>query len=1256
MPCTVTYNGKEYSEAEFFAFLANGELMNLIDKGLYIPKGDLAAKIDAQKKAEIENQIADLQKEYDKIDAEYTKAKQSYDKASKESQVNIFGKSEQDTKLFKPDLSQMNKRLKDIDNKREAAKKELDEAKAKLSSFQSIKQTRIPSGTMASTSKGGTLTDLKKQATQVAKPYKNAYDAVRAALKELGVPFAEGYLSGKVRGVYKILPKKVRVHSSWQIGTVTHEVAHWISDKFGIGKAIRSNDAVSSTNPNAAKNKQIRKELTKIYTEFYPNAKSTHSLEKRVEEGIAVLLENYLYDPDLIESEYPVLVNEFIKPTGLYYNPKFTETLDKMNEIIEQYSSLAPEDKIGERIADRTKKVMQEDPKQFTWSQWTAYQTANMAEPLSRIDKQYGAGLTNESSEIAYRRWQTRGHIIATWVKGDQHAMTLDKDGNWKPLKYNMKDLAKAIKGQEKEFDYYLVARRAVGDVNYLHDLENELAAKMQSFDPDTATKEEVAEIEKLNQQIAKQIGIIEGDNFDIQEATATINKYEAQFKKAEAIYDYINSEALKFANITGRLSDEKLASYNQNKSYASFNRITYDDMINDKPLASGGGQKSNITAFKTRTGSLKQIVPPVYSQMFYITEVINKGMQNMIWSKLADMAKSDEFIARDYFEPMETKIAIDEKTGAVTYPQLNDNKLVPVWTNGKPTFYLASPPLVAMAETMKPQEIHAAIHFAKKFSGLFSRMTTSAFPLFPLINLPVDTISAWMNTKTGFKPILSQASSLLDMGDYAFGKMISNIEPLAKWYESVRSKKIGTLPKDDLKLFERYLALGGSTQTLAGYYDMTPDEMVQAIREDSKVKRILKNLDKYTIGLLEIPSNTSEYLTRFAEFKRAKEKGYSDDVAMYMASEVSVPFIQQGQLGGKAGREFVRTIPYFNASLQVMAKFLKTAKDNPKQVALVAGSIMALQVASALLAVGGDDEETELLASMEPEDLTKFIFIPNSLFGGKGLTKIRVPEQIGWVGSLVIMGLLEHRKQIKYNASQYVRSITTQVPRQFNILQPEQAMFSWMPQVVKPSVEVITNKRSYPELRPIVPAYLEKRLPQFQTNRYTSKTAEFFGDLTGTSPIKIDYFIKSQFGKIPAAAIDFVETEVSGKESRTSIPLTQVQMENMQLRGRLFNDFYKNATYWKKFKDSNRQILESGNYSNASRLALISSANQFEIVENIISKLSDKVREGTDIPDRLRIQLKETIEELNSQKEPYKVSNKVSSLNEQVIIFTGYN
>lgn len=1250
MPCIVTYNGKEYSEAEFFAFLAKGELDNLIKAGLYKPTGALAEKVDKQAKAELETEVKQLEKAYNEADSRYQKAKQSFDKASKESQINLMGESEGDTKLFKPDLSQMNKKVKELLEQRDKAKQDFEKAQKRLSDYDSVKQAKLPTGGYASTAKGGTLTDLKKQANQVQKPYMNAFDAVKQALKEIGVPIAEGYLPKSVRGLYKTKPKKVRVHSLWQIGTVTHEVAHWISDKFGIGAAIRNDSAIAGTNPDAAFNKKVREELSKIYLKYYPKSKPDDSLEKTIEEGIAVLLQQYFYDPDLISREYPFLVDTFISPTGKYYNTKFTETLEKTNKIVSDYSDLSDGDKIGARTADRSKRIMQEDKKGFTWAQWIEFQMATRSLPLRMIDKMYGSGLTDESAEIAYRRWQTRGHIAATWITGSQTPMTVDKNGNWRKLKYSMKDLANVIKGKEKEFDYYLISRRVVGDVNYLHELQNELADLMQSFDPDTATKEEIEEIEALNQKINKQTKLIEKDNFDIQAATNFLNEYDKQFEIASEIYDYINTEVARFAYETGRLSKEKFESYEKNPSYAAFRRITEDDFATDMPMTSGGGQQSQVSSFKTRTGSMKQIISPVYSQMFYISEVINKGMQNQVWSKLAEIAENDEFVAKNYFEPMATEEATNKDTGMISYPQMNDKNLVPVWKNGKPTFYKANKPLLAMAETMRPQELHTALYLAKYATNIFSRLTTSANPLFPLVNLPVDTISAWMNTKAGFKPVVSQAKSLVDLGKFAFEEFFGKIENVSKWYDRIRAKPIKSLSKEDQSLFAKYLALGGSTQTLSGYYEMSPDEMIAAIRGDSKLKRAVKNIDTFTLGILEFPSNTSEYLTRFAEFKRAKEKGFSDDVAMYMASEVSVPFIQQGYFGGKFGQEFVRTIPYMNASIQVMAKFIKTSKENPAQVALVGGAIAALTISMALMTMAlSDDDDIRALASQEPEDLSKFIYIPNAIGGGKGFTKIRVPEQIGWIGAVSTMAIMQQHQNIKYNMGDYRRAVTAQVPRQFNVFEPTQALLSLQPQIVRPTYEVITNTRAYPTIRNIVPDFMRKKLPEYQYDEYTSETAKFIGKYMNASPKLVDYFIKSQFGKVPSAAIDIMESIYFDRERKTAKSLTQIESKEFITRGRNMEEFYKNLTYWRQVKGSKKNILEPQDYSEEDKIHLLQSAYQYEIMENIVSDIHDMTKDGVAIPESIQKKLFSVIQDINEAEKPYIIADKIEALSSSV-------
>ena len=112
----------------------------------------------------------------------------------------------------------------------------------------------------------------------------------------------------------------------------------------------------------------------------------------------------------------------------------------------------------------------------------------------------------------------------------------------------------------------------------------------------------------------------------------------------------------------------------------------------------------------------------------------------------------------------------------------------------------------------------------------------------------------------------------------------------------------------------------------------------------------VLNNIIDFPLSILEMPSNASEYMTRFAEFKRAKDQGYSDDVAMYMAAHVSVPFIQSGTYGGQVGRTTVRAVPYFHAGIQVLAKFVQTAKNDPIRTATIGAALIAMKISQTLL------------------------------------------------------------------------------------------------------------------------------------------------------------------------------------------------------------------------------------------------------------------------------------------------------------------
>lgn len=1199
--------------------MAKGEFEKELDKGIE----DAEAELKAAKKA-LNDKIAEFDKE----------AKDLFPDEKRKGEIFAKGAvSEEDVQ----------KALKPYKDRVEVAQKELDELTSprmrEVAKQEDTKQVKIkgPGDGLGSRGVKPTIDNMISSKTTSSEPF-NYHQRVKMILEKIGVPVAEKNLSKRFLGLFKHRSHNVRVQSLFDIFTASHETAHYISKEFSVGKKLRDKWAVDKTNPEKTLNRELRKALTDIYVEYYPGASKEHSLYLRVEEGIAVLTERYLFDPTDISNRYGILVDNFLKPTGKYYHPKFTELLDEMNNFVKDYSGLSPEEKMGSRIA-RGEEVLKQD-NGFDAQQKVIFESVYVGEPLRRMDAIANAGLTDASAEIAHFRWLDRKAIVSNWVEGKGHAMTIDKNGNWVPIKASVNEYLNMIEGKEKEFDAYLVSRRAVGDVDYMNKLANELSQFLAAQDPDLPlSKEDADYVQELKDKLQRQQEIIANDQFDIQTATAVVNKYEGQFKKAVEVFDKLNNAVVDFAERTGLLTPEKAQEYKENETYASFQRLIYDDLIGDIPQ--GGNAQSTVSAFLGRKGSTLQIKSPVASQILLINETLSKGLQNQIWQRIAKLGDKEIEIARR-FEKMETVRAVDP-SGKISYPQDRDPKLIKVWNKGKRAYYKAAPELLAFAETMTPQQFETFTYMLRYASGVFSRLTTTANPLFPLVNVPVDTISAWMNTKTGFVPVWDQIKTLKDMGQYAVD-YITHIEKVAKWYEKIKGVKIKDLQQEDLKMFDKYLALGGNRQTQASYYDITPEELITQTKGGTVARKIVKTFDDYTLGLLEIPSNFSEYMTRFAEFKRAKEQGYSDDVAMYLASQVSVPFQQTGKWGGQFGQSYIKAIPYFNATMQVGAKFLRTAKENPGKVGMVSGALLSTATGMAIASMAyADKDDQRLLAEQSPQELSKYIYLPNKMFGGKGFTRIRIPEQLGAITGMAYMAIIQGYGKTKYNMSDYIAAGTVGVPNQFNLTNPEQLPWAWTPQMIKPSLELTAGVRTYPELAPIVPVGLEDKIPEYQYTQYTSETAKLAGKLLGMSPMKIDHFAKEQFGQAPSILLNWGEAALTDKKLGGNNRLIK-QEKDYVLRGRSYNDFYKYLGYWTKQNRSIKDMIAGKDRSLMELINIKNNYTNFNDMKDILSELR-KVAKTREIPEPVKDLTFETLKSLNYGNNPLEARKKIDLL-----------
>lgn len=83
------------------------------------------------------------------------------------------------------------------------------------------------------------------------------------------------------------------------------------------------------------------------------------------------------------------------------------------------------------------------------------------------------------------------------------------------------------------------------------------------------------------------------------------------------------------------------------------------------------------------------------------------------------------------------------------------------------------------------------------------------------------------------------------------------------------------------MKLWEKYMTLGGDRQTLAAFHDVSLEEVDKILQGESKYRKYTKWInpkiykDLTPFDILQMPSNMSEFASRFSEFARAKEKVY---------------------------------------------------------------------------------------------------------------------------------------------------------------------------------------------------------------------------------------------------------------------------------------------------------------------------------------------------------------------------------------------
>ena len=921
------------------------------------------------------------------------------------------------------------------------------------------------------------------------------FEETKKIAKKYAHIIGEKYVPKKFLGIQWGDTKNIFVKALNDIGTTTHEVVHYIDGKKGIFKKVMEVTGYSKAgNPiYSPATRQLRKELTEAYLEFYPNAKKTHKLVIRVKEGLATFIENYIAQPTATRKKYPLLYKEFLQG-GKYFDPLLPAMVKDAQALVGAYQKLDPLKKVGSKVLSDDQPIIRDSF--LTFPEKVITEIADIVYPIEKLGKMAGLQWTARDPSLWTRVYNNVSGIVNRNINTNKGFTHFKNEELVKLYDYNWQTLVENLKKDKliDDFSYWLVARREHFAYKQLDELRVEARkASERISELGDLIKRSPAAMKEYKEQLKPKIddlrrlsSILAKDGFSRPVIDEAYNKYKDQFIEQAKKFDNLVRADLDFVKDSGMVSQNTYDEFIKNEGYATFKRDVYNEVIGEAgEISSISRVSKKVSSLKGRTGSQLTIINPIYSSIKNHSEIMRKGLKQIVLNKVYNLRKTFPEIMQKI--PL---VKVPRPEGGFDYPQDRDPNILMAMENGQRKPLLASKEIMTVInELLTFKNVHIFERLVVKAARMFTKGTTGLYPPFAIQNFFVDQVTASAQTMTKYKPVISQLNIL---------------------YKQLRGHS------KNAEYLQEYLMLGGQRHTFVGWLDMTPNEFFTAITKEKTALKKAGDLLERGTEILAIPAQYSEILTRAVEYINSRNAGEHQIVALEKAGRVSAPFHHIGRWGGGSiGKTTIKSIPYFNASLEVLAQFSRTM-NNPKTRRRATFVIFALTAAMAggfaSLLLMGTKRQRELYKDIHPRELSHYIFFPSP--DGKTLLRFRIPEQMGAFGTLINMALSDVFLGAQYKKKEYLDAATAWVPDQFNITDPVRVFFSWMPHLIGVTTEVLMNKRTYPKVMPIEGMSMERHEKQFRIHRNTGWLAKYIGKHLELSPIKIDYLIEGYLGR----------------------------------------------------------------------------------------------------------------------------------------------
>jgi hypothetical protein len=991
--------------------------------------------------------------------------------------------------------------------------------------------------------------------------------------KNLGVTIRTGRLNAdeSVKGYFKVKPEVIRSRQHGDIQVISHEIGHSLDKQFNLSSGAFDNELLTLGANTSGKD---------------------YTPEQVRNEGLAEFIRLFLTDPDKAIQQAPLFSKHFDEVLPKKTKNSLLRTQEDIDRWIEQGPALRSRGKINftgkepETASEKIDKVYSQFIDKF--------------DRLKKVEKQI-TGKLNDAAHSLYKK--------ARLSVGAPKKAELILNEKLKPIfkgieneGISMKDIsqyAKDVHAQELETMGEKVALQAGEELNLLSQSAKELDTDslLKAID-DFQTQYEVELDEGQVTLLAKgeELELNEDQLFQIAEANriesgVTKEEMEATIRelgtpKMQEIQQKLvayNNDLLDMLVEGQILTKEAVEAMRQKyPNYVPFFRFFEEDI--SMGLSGNKGFVNVANPVKRLKGSTRDVIDPLESMVkntFAVVNAVEKNKVGLELSRLADIEGAGQFIER-----LEGKNPIQ------------GDAIVTVTEKGQKVQYQLDKDLYDAIKQLDEDRANKVIQFLSYPTSML-RAGATLTPEFMLRNPIRDQFQAFVVSNYGYNPIIDL--------------------PLGAWevFKGKAFKKHA--------IYKKWVMNGGGYGNYLSQDRNYLRETLHTLKKEGKwyqkgYRTITnpKELGKVTLRILQALSEFSEEATKVGEFRKALKKGATEAEAAFQSRDL----MDFGRVGSDM-RQWNRAVAFLNANIQGKDKIARAFKSNPVRTTTRAVVGVTIPAMGALLSMEylANDKQKETYENTPKWMKDTFFLLP--IPGTDELARVPKPFDLAPVFANPVEQIWDYVK--------------TNDPDAWDDFLSRQAMellkIPHMLTGLTPIIESVTNY-SFFTGGTIVPRRDQDLLPQDQYGVSTSLTARTVGNLTKTSPYKVDNMIRGYgagLGKYATAGLDKIlekagAGELPPQEAKkwSELPVVNAFTVDSTGGGQVMNDFYD--TLDRLRKENNSAKRNEAEYERSEEYKYLNKAS------SEISKLRNEYRQIQGSYDLSPKEKRNQLDELDSQ------------------------